>query len=668
MPTIDGLVTGIDSAKIIEGLLAIQQRQIDSLNEKREKVLSQKGAVQGIEARMISFRSIAAQLGRSQNSVFNARSVSVSTEGFLTATATDKATPGVYQLRVNSLASAHSIAAQGFADLDSEVTQGTLDLRVGTGAVTTITVDGTNNTLQGLADAINNSDSDVAAAIVRDGAGGATPYRLILTSKQSGAANTISVTNNLGATSGGATQPQFDLNNPVEAAADATISLGSGPGAITVNSETNRIDDLLGGVTIDLLKADPAQPITLTIAQNNEPANEAVQQFVDGFNNLMEFIDDQVRYESETGSAGILIGNRSVIQLQDDLRRSVLEVVPGAGTINRLSAIGITVSDKGRLQLNSTRLNDVLSGRVGGASANDVLKLFSFTGSSTHPQVQFLLGSSRTKASTTPVGIDITQAAEQASITATTALADSIVIDGSNNLVNVTIDGAVLNNLVLAAGTYTRDTLAEHLQAVIQSNPDLMGRSAHVGLDGNSLKITSDTYGAASKVAVTGGTALAALGFSGIEIDTGVDVAGTFIVNGETETAVGRGRVLTGDFENENTADLQVRITLTPSQVVAGEEASLTVTRGVASRLDQLLGTLLDSSTGRIKQVTDRFDDEAEDIQKVIDRQKARFDAQQESLLKQFAALESAVNELQTTSSFLNSQLAGLSSLKPNSK
>jgi len=668
MPTIDGLVTGIDSAKIIEGLLAIQQRQIDSLNAKREKVLSQKGAVQGIEARLISFRSVAAKLGRTQNSVFNTRAVSVSAEGFLSATATDKATPGVYQLRVTSLASAHAVAAQGFADVDSEVTQGTLQLRVGTGAVTTITVDGTNNTLQGVADAINNSDGDLTAAIVRDGGGGATPYRLILTSKLSGASNAISVTNNLAASSGGAVQPQFDFDNPVEAAADAAISLGSGPGAITVNSSTNRVTDLLGGVTIDLLKADPTQPLTLTITQDTEPAKEAVQEFVDGFNNLMEFIDDQVRYESESGSAGILIGNRSVIQLQDDLRRSVLEVVPGAGSINRLSAIGITVSDKGQLQLNSTKLDDVLSGRVAGASSGDVLKLFSFTGNSTHPQVQFLLGSSRTKAGTTPVGIDITQAAEQASITATTALADSIVIDGSNNLVNVTVDGAVMNNLVLAAGTYTRASLAEHLQSVIKASPDLLGRSANVGLNGNSLKITSEAYGAASKVAVTGGTALAALGFSGSENDSGVDVAGTFIVNGDTETAVGKGRVLTGDYENANTADLQVRITLTPSQVVAGEEASLTVTRGVASRLDQVLGTMLDSTTGRVKQVTDRFDDEAEDIQKVIDRQKARFDAQQESLLKQFAALESAVNELQTTSSFLNAQLAGLSSLKTNSK
>jgi len=382
---------------------------------------------------------------------------------------------------------------------------------------------------------------------------------------------------------------------------------------------------------------------------------------------VMEFIDGQIRYESESDTAGVLIGNRSVIQLQDDLRRAVLEVVPGAGSINRLSAIGITVTDKGHLQLNSSRLADVLSGRVAGASAGDVLKLFSLAGDSTHPQVQFLLGSSRTKAAATPYGIDITQAAEQASITATTALTDSIVIDGSNNALSVTVDGATMSNLVLAAGTYTRASLAEHLQSVIQSSPELLGRSAHVGLDGNSLKLTSEAYGASSQIAVTGGTALAALGFAGTETDNGVDVAGTYIVNGESESAIGRGRVLSGNADNTNTGDLQVRITLTPSQVVAGQEASLTVTRGVAARLDQVLGTFLDSTTGRVKQVADRFDDEAEDIQKVIDRQKARFDAQQESLLKQFAALESAVNELQTTSSFLNSQLSSLASLKPRS-
>jgi flagellar hook-associated protein 2 len=281
--------------------------------------------------------------------------------------------------------------------------------------------------------------------------------------------------------------------------------------------------------------------------------------------------------------------------------------------------------------------------------------------------MQFLLGSSRTQASTTPYGIDISQAPEQATITAASALADSIVIDGTNNIVSVTVDGAELNDLVLTAGTYTRATLAEHLQSVILSSPDTQGRSVAVGLEGNSLRITSAAYGASSNVSVTGGTALAALGFTAGQSDTGRDVVGAFIVDGQTETAIGRGRILTGNADNEHTGDLQVRVSLTAGQVVAGEEGSLTVTRGVASRLDQILGELLDSTTGRVKQVDDRFDDEAADIQKVIDRQKARFDAQQESLLKQFAALESAVNQLQTTSSFLSAQLASVSSLKPRS-
>lgn len=666
MPTIDGLVTGIDSASIIEDLLAIQQRQIDSLTEKKDKILSQKTAVQGIEARLLSFRSIAAQLGRTQNSVLSSRTVSVSDDSFVSATATNKAAVGVYQIRVNSLASAHQIAAQGYADVDSEVTQGTLDLRVGDGPVTTITVDGTNNTLQGVADAINAAEGDVAAAIVHDSTGGATPYRLILTSKHSGASNAISVTNNLAASSGGATQLAFDLLNPVEEAADASVSLGSGPGAITITSESNRIENLLGGVTLDLLKADPATQLTLNVSQNTESAAQSIQEFVDGFNDVMAFIDDQVRFESETGNAGVLLGNRSVVQLQDDVRRAVLDVVPGVSGLNRLTAIGISVTNRGRLTLNTAKLDDVLSGRVDGVSSSDVQRLFALSGESDHPQVQFLLGSSRTKSGSTPYGVDITQAAEQATITGTSALADSTVIDASNNTLSLTIDGADLIDLTLTAGTYTREELADHLQSVIESSPDLQGRAVAVGLDGTSLRITSQAYGASSEVTVGSGTALTALGLTSGQTDDGQDVAGTFIVNGETETAVGRGRVLTGDIDNEHTADLQVRISLTSAQVVPGSEANLTVTRGVASRLDQVLGQLLDSTTGRVKQVDDRFDEEIEDIDSVIDRQAARFEAAQQSLLRQFSALESAVAELQNTSNFLTTQLASLSSFKPN--
>lgn len=661
MPTIDGLISGIDTTTIIDGLLQIRKQQIDTLEFRRQTVLAQKTAFQGIEARLLSFRSTTSQLGRSTNSVFASRTVSVSNETFLAASATSSAAAGVYNVRVNSLARAHQVAAQGFTDPDSEITQGTIDIRVGAGSIASFTIDGTNNTLQGLADAINASSADVTASIVQDGAAGATPYRLLLTSKKTGAANQISITNNLAPSSGGAVQPVFDFDNPVQAASDASVSLGSGPGAINVTSSTNRIENLIGGVTIDLLKADPAQELSLTVAPNVEASRAAVEDFVESFNGLMDYIDQQVRYDAASDTAGLLLGNRSAVQIQDQVRRAVTDVVPGLPTTaNRLSAIGISVTDKGHLQINSARLDDVLNGRVPGVTAQDVMKLFSLSGDSSHPQVQFILGSSKTKPSATPYEIDITQAAERATLTAGTALADSIVIDGTNNLLSLSIDGAALTDLTLAAGTYTRESLVQHLQSVITAAPGMSGRAVSVGLDGTSLRIASAAYGVASKVSIDSGTALSLLGFAGGENDTGVDVAGSFIVDGQTEPAIGRGRVLSGNADNANTADLQVRISMSPAQVVAGSEASVTVTRGVAARLDQLLGSMLDSVSGSVKQVDDRFDQTAADIQESIDRQNARFEAAQESLIKQFTALESVLNQLQTTSSFVGSQLASI--------
>ena len=45
----------------------------------------------------------------------------------------------------------------------STITQGTFQFQVGSGAVNTITIDGTNNTLQGLTNAINNANAGVTA-------------------------------------------------------------------------------------------------------------------------------------------------------------------------------------------------------------------------------------------------------------------------------------------------------------------------------------------------------------------------------------------------------------------------------------------------------------------------------------------------------------------------
>lgn len=660
MPTIDGISSGIDTTSIVEGLLSIQKQQVDRLNSRIAGITEKQTAFKSVEAGLLSLRGSLSRLSRVRDNVFDARTATSSDDSILSAAATSSAPSGIYSLKVNSLAQAHQITSQGYADSDSEITQGTLGIQIGSGAVVSITIDSTNNSLQGLADAINSTEAGVSAAIINDGTTGGTPYRLLLTSSESGTSGAITITNSLSGSSGGATQPSF-ANPDVQAATDASITIGSGPGAISVSSASNQIEDVIPGVTLDLLSADASKTITLTVAEDIESAREAVGDFVSSFNAVIDTIDDQVRFDAETGQAGVLLGNRSVISIQDEIRNSIIEPLNGvSGAANRLSALGITFDIQGRLTVDSTRLDDVLNGRVDGVDLSDVRRLFALTGESDNTGIMFVAGSTRTKDSATPVEIDITQAPEQASITAGSTLAATTVINSSNNSLTISIDNQASAQLTLADGSYTRQELASHIESVINGDATLIGRQVSVSLSSDALTITSLSYGSSSQVASAAGTAASTLGFSGTESDVGLDVVGVFLVNGVEETAKGSGRLLIGDIANENTADLQVRVSLTTAQLQSGTDADLTVTRGLASRLDLSLDSLLDPGNGTVKTVNESLDQQIVDIEETIARQNALVEQRQQSLIEQFVALESAISEFQSAGNFLAAQLAGL--------
>ena len=562
-------------------------------------------------------------------------------------------------MTIDATAKAHQVASQGFADNDSEITQGTFEIRLGSGDPKTITIDSNNNNLSDLASAINSSGTGISATIVKDSAGGTTPYRLLLSSSKTGASNQITVTNNLAADNGSAVKPVINFGTPVQAASDARVTLGSGAGAISVTSSTNQFKEAIGGVSFDLLQPTIGQTVSLTVAKDNTAAVAAVQSFVDSFNGVLNYISENSKYNEATEEGGLFLGNQSAAKIQQTLRTTVQNVVPGANPLaNRLSTVGIKFNDSGTLVLDKAKLEDALSGNIEGVSADDVKRLFSFGGQSTNSGISFVLGSTRTQASTSGYQIDISQAAEQATITGT-AVAASTVITSANRSLELKLDGETAT-VQLNEGTYTAQQLADHLEQIINESESFPSREINVSLSGGALQLTSAKYGLTSDLEVKSGTAVSALGLTVGLKDNGRDVVGSFVVNGQTEAAVGRGRLLTGDPDNENTADLQVQITLSPSEVVAGAEGTLTVSRGLASSLDQVLGKLLDNEDGLLTSVDDGFDGQLKSLQTSIDRQTKLFDLQQQSIRKQFQALETAISQLNATSSYLGGQLANL--------
>src|SRR5690606_34413704 len=163
-----------------------------------------------------------------------------------------KVSRGSYSLDVKELAQAQSLASGTFVDRDTTaVGSGTLTFNVG-GVETEITVDGSNNTLDGLAKAINDSNVGVAAGVVDSGSG----FRLVLSADESGLDNAmqISVSDSDGnnTDSSGLSQFAFDgvTSNMTEtvAAKDARLDING----IEVTRSSNTVDGVVDGVTFDL--------------------------------------------------------------------------------------------------------------------------------------------------------------------------------------------------------------------------------------------------------------------------------------------------------------------------------------------------------------------------------------------------------------------------------
>ncbi|QDT11881.1 flagellar filament capping protein FliD [Planctomycetes bacterium K23_9] len=662
MFSIDGIVSGFDTTSIIESLLGFQQTQIDTFNSRKAEITTEQSSFKGVEASLLTLQGSIGRLNRTTNSVFDARTATSSDEDTISVAADGGANSGVYRLTVDSLATAHQIGSQGFATTSDQIATGDITFRTGDGAETTIAVDSGNNTLTGLVSSINDQVSDANASIVYDQS--ADSYRLLVTSTKTGVDNEIVVTNTMDGNTG--TIPDFS-GPAVQEASDAVITLGSGPGAITASYSSNTVDGLIENVTLDLKQVSDGDTVTIEIEEDIAGSKDAIESFVSDFNSIMDFIDAQTKYNPDTDQASPLLGNRSVSNIKNKLLTSVSDTIATTGGVSRLSQIGVDLNAQGKLQIDDVKLTDALNGNLEGVDPKEIRNLFGLNATSTNSGIEFQTGGNRTNDSLTPYEVDITQAAEQATITGS-AIPASVTIDDTNNELQITLDGIVSETLTLAEGTYTADQFAAHVQSTINNSDELGVHKASVSLStNNELIITSEVYGDVSKISSVSGSALSTLGFSGTESDQGQDVEGVFIVDGVEEAAIGSGRILIGKSDNEYTADLQLRVTLTADQVVVGADAEVQVSRGVTGRLDKYVEQVLDTDTGILKTVDDEYQSRLDTIDDSITRVEELTASKRDYLLAEFTALETIMSELQNTGNFISSQLSTLSTFNSKS-
>jgi flagellar hook-associated protein 2 len=629
-----GLQVGsLDVSSLVSQLMWAERAPVRQLDSRISSFQSKIDAYNKLNSHLSELLSSLGDLNDSE--VFSSKSTASSDESSVTASASGSAAQGTYQIQVDRLALYDNLASDhGFSASSDTIGTGSFDLVID-GSTYTITIDSSNNTLDGLRKAINASGAAVNAGIIYDGSG----YRLTVTSEDSGSANAIAVANNTLTLSDGSTPLSFSRTHDIADVSelDASFTVNG----LAVTSSSNQADDVIEGVTVNLKNAS-ATNVTLTVTNDKEAVKGKIEAFVSSYNKAYQFLNSQFEVVGTNGRAGTLAGDSTVRTIQSQLGSVVSGAISGlSGDLTTLGSAGIELQNDGTLSVNSADLEAVLD-----SNFDDIAGLFAALGQTTNARVSFVSNSTETVAGTYQV--DISVVPEAATVTAPGAIGATLGVDeiltfamgSGTSAVNLTSDM----------------TLAQVVQA-INTQLEADGLALFAEESGTSLVLTSDQKGESVTFTVASnidgaGTGIGTVGLS----DTGVSVAGTFTDTATSTVyeATGSGEILTGS--SGDASELKIRFTGSST----GTFGDVSLSLGFAAQLSQMVTAFTDSLEGPIHTAIEGYESNIRSIKDDIINIEDRLTLRERYLTDQFTQANQALQQLSYLQSSLGSQLSSL--------
>jgi flagellar hook-associated protein 2 len=362
----------------VQQALAGQRGNIDALNASLASTQTRLSGLGQLQGALDAFEALAESLAGAGLST----SASTSSNGVVTASTNAAAKPGRYAVDVRQLAQGQVLDSGAQPAATSAIGSGlaaTVTLAWGTvgeegfqptaGTSRTITIDSSNNTLEGIAAALK--DAGVQATVVRSNGG----YALQVNGEE-GAAQTLSI----GVSGDAALKAAigFDPDNPhaggmtqAQAAQDAIVLVGKDE----YRGSSNTVADAIAGVTLTLTGKGETR---LTISQDSSQIAKNVAAFVKGYNDLAGKL--------AALEAGALRGDASLSRISAQLTASMR--VGGAGmSAQALAGVGLSRDIDGTLVLDDVKLKAAIAD-----DPEEVARLFTNEGSGLADRIDERLG------------------------------------------------------------------------------------------------------------------------------------------------------------------------------------------------------------------------------------------------------------------------------------
>ena len=358
--TFGGLASGLDTNGLINGLLELERLPIVQ-NEERIKVLEQKkDAWRDINMRLRNLRSVIQELCKEENIL--AKQAYSTNSSIVRAVADPTAKNASYELKVDRLATNHTVAMQ--ADIQSLLGKSAVESlnMAGVFLLNGVEIEVENgDSLQDLQSKINNSEANVEASIIaghlllKSGTSGTDGSLEMSYKSGNNVLNTLKIYNSGG---GGS------FYHETLEARDALLSING----ISVIRPSNEIDDLIDGVTFNLLD-ESGESVYLQVSVDAERAAGAFAAFAEQYNSVNEFIREKLQKpeKNSIGDVGLLQGDTALMRIERSMRSLITSPVSNyryeteegweQKKYYSFSSLGIsTIDEEGYLQFDSEKL------------------------------------------------------------------------------------------------------------------------------------------------------------------------------------------------------------------------------------------------------------------------------------------------------------------------
>ncbi len=138
---------------------------------------------------------------------------------------------------------------------------------------------------------------------------------------------------------------------------------------LSVVKLSNTVDDVIEGITINLVSAQSADDIAanktidITVAQDKGTVRGNLQKFVDTYNKLVQTTNELTTVvsvgEGKAPVTGPLLGDTSIRNLLSGMRKELVQLGDSLG-VQSLAELGITTQKDGKLSIDSTKLDTAL--------------------------------------------------------------------------------------------------------------------------------------------------------------------------------------------------------------------------------------------------------------------------------------------------------------------